>query len=46
MDDAEFEHLLRSAELRVTRPRLALLRAVRRQPHAIHQDLHPAGAGT
>ena len=34
MDDAEFEHLLRSADLRVTRPRLAVLRAVRRQPHA------------
>lgn len=38
MDDhateAEFEHLLRSADLRVTRPRLAVLRAVRRTPHA------------
>ena len=32
--DAEFEHLLRGADLRVTRPRLAVLRAVRRQPHA------------
>jgi Fur family ferric uptake transcriptional regulator len=38
MDDdtteADFEHLLRGADLRVTRPRLAVLRAVRRQPHA------------
>ena len=34
MDDSEFEPLLRSADLRVTRPRLAVLRAVRRQPHA------------
>lgn len=34
MDDREFEHQLRSADLRVTRPRLAVLRAVRRQPHA------------
>ncbi len=38
MDDhtteADFEHLLRGAELRVTRPRLAVLRAVRRHPHA------------
>ena len=34
MDDSEFEHLLRSADLRVTRPRLAVLRAVRRHPHA------------
>jgi Fe2+ or Zn2+ uptake regulation protein len=38
MDDhateADFEHLLRSADLRVTRPRLAVLRAVRRHPHA------------
>ena len=34
MDDHDFEHLLRSAELRVTRQRLAVLRAVRRQPHA------------
>lgn len=32
--DGEFEHLLRGADLRVTRPRLAVLRAVRRQPHA------------
>ena len=32
--DADFEHLLRGADLRVTRPRLAVLRAVRRQPHA------------
>jgi Fe2+ or Zn2+ uptake regulation protein len=34
MDDSEFEPLLRSADLRVTRPRLAVLRAVRRYPHA------------
>ena len=34
MDDTEFEHLLRSVDLRVTRPRLAVLRAVRRHPHA------------
>ena len=34
MNDSEFEHLLRSADLRVTRPRLAVLRAVRRHPHA------------
>jgi Fur family ferric uptake transcriptional regulator len=34
MDDREFEQLLRSADLRVTRPRLAVLRAVRRHPHA------------
>lgn len=34
MDDVDFEHLLRGADLRVTRPRLAVLRAVRRQPHA------------
>ncbi|CAB4918471.1 unannotated protein [freshwater metagenome] len=38
MDDhdfeADFEHLLRGAELRVTRPRIAVLRAVRRHPHA------------
>lgn len=34
MDDSEFEHVLRSADLRVTRPRLAVLRAVRRHPHA------------
>src|SRR6476661_10237393 len=30
----EFEQLLRAADLRVTRPRLAVLRAVRRHPHA------------
>ena len=29
-----FEQLLRAADLRVTRPRLAVLRAVRRHPHA------------
>ena len=29
--DTEFEQLLRGADLRVTRPRLAVLRAVRRQ---------------
>ncbi|MBS2940267.1 transcriptional repressor [Nocardioides sp. J2M5] len=38
MDDtsteADFEQLLRGADLRVTRPRLAVLRAVRRHPHA------------
>ena len=34
MDDTEFEQLLRAADLRVTRPRLAVLRAVRRHPHA------------
>src|SRR6478735_9076557 len=34
MTQEDFEHLLRSADLRVTRPRLAVLRAVRRQPHA------------
>ncbi|MDT0187877.1 Fur family transcriptional regulator [Microbacterium sp. ARD31] len=34
MEDNEFERLLRAADLRVTRPRLAVLRAVRRQPHA------------
>lgn len=32
--DSDFEQLLRSADLRVTRPRLAVLRAVRRHPHA------------
>jgi Fe2+ or Zn2+ uptake regulation protein len=32
--DPDFEQLLRSADLRVTRPRLAVLRAVRRLPHA------------
>lgn len=30
----DFEQLLRSAELRVTRPRLAVLRAVHARPHA------------
>ena len=34
MKQEDFEHLLRSADLRVTRPRLAVLRAVGRQPHA------------
>lgn len=34
MDDSDFQHLLRSADLRVTRPRLAVLRAVRLHPHA------------
>ncbi|MDR7253110.1 Fur family ferric uptake transcriptional regulator [Nocardioides sp. BE266] len=34
IDEATFEHLLRGADLRVTRPRLAVLRAVRRHPHA------------
>ena len=32
--EADFEQLLRAAALRVTRPRLAVLRAVRRHPHA------------
>ncbi|RYB94009.1 transcriptional repressor [Nocardioides oleivorans] len=32
--EGQFEQLLRSADLRVTRPRLAVLRAVRRHPHA------------
>ena len=32
--EADFEQLLRAADLRVTRPRLAVLRAVRRHPHA------------
>ena len=31
---ADFEQLLRAADLRVTRPRLAVLRAVERHPHA------------
>ena len=34
MDDSEFEHLLRGVDLRVTRPRLAVLRSLRRHPHA------------
>ena len=34
MDDSEFEHQLRGVDLRVTRPRVAVLRAVRRHPHA------------
>ena len=33
-DRADFEQLLRAADLRVTRPRLAVLRAVDRHPHA------------
>ena len=32
--EADFEQLLRTADLRVTRPRLAVLRAVERHPHA------------
>ena len=32
--EVEFEQLLRGADLRVTRPRLAVLHAVRRHPHA------------
>ena len=32
--ETEFEQLLRGADMRVTRPRLAVLRAVRRHPHA------------
>jgi len=31
---ADFEHLLRAADLRVTRPRLAVLAAVYQHPHA------------
>lgn len=34
MDDSDFEHLLRTAALRVTRPRLAVLRSLSRHPHA------------
>jgi len=34
MDDGDFEHLLRGADLRVTRPRLAVLSALRAHPHA------------
>ena len=34
MDDSDFEQQLRSVDLRVTRPRLAVLRAVRLHPHA------------
>ena len=34
MADHDFEHLLRSADLRVTRPRLAVLRSLRRHPHS------------
>ncbi len=34
MHDADFEHLLRGADLRVTRPRLAVLRSLGRHPHA------------
>ncbi len=34
MDDSNFEQQLRSVDLRVTRPRLAVLRAVRLHPHA------------
>ena len=34
MADHDFEHLLRSADLRVTRPRLAVLRSLRRRPHS------------
>src|SRR5918993_748873 len=47
MEDHDFEHLLRSADLRVTRPRLAVLRAVRRQPHAdtgLVRRIQPAGS--
>lgn len=33
MDDRDFEPLLREADLRVTRPRLAVLRAVHAHPH-------------
>ncbi|MBL0746660.1 Fur family transcriptional regulator [Nocardioides baculatus] len=32
--EADFEQLLRAADLRVTRPRLAVLRALGRHPHA------------
>lgn len=34
MDDSDFEQVLRAADLRVTRPRLAVLDAVRQHPHA------------
>ena len=34
MDDSDFEQVLRAADLRVTRPRLAVLDAVRSHPHA------------
>lgn len=34
MADTDFAQLLRQADLRVTRPRLAVLRAVRSHPHA------------
>lgn len=34
MPTADFEHLLRGAALRVTRPRLAVLSAVHEHPHA------------
>lgn len=34
MDDSDFEQVLRTADLRVTRPRLAVLDAVRHHPHA------------
>lgn len=34
MDDSDFERVLRAADLRVTRPRLAVLDAVRQHPHA------------
>ena len=36
---AELEHLLREADLRVTRPRLAVLTAVHEQPHADTETL-------
>lgn len=34
MDNSDFERVLRAADLRVTRPRLAVLDAVRQHPHA------------
>ncbi|KYH44868.1 Fur family transcriptional regulator [Branchiibius sp. NY16-3462-2] len=34
MDDSDFEQVLRAADLRVTRPRLAVLDAVRHHPHS------------
>ena len=39
----EFEQLLRAADLRVTRPRMAVLRAVRRHPHADTGSVLAAG---
>ena len=41
----DFEQLLRAAALRVTRPRLAVLRAVRTHPHADTESLIDAVRG-